>query len=283
METVYIEHFDEVSDLQPEPCVMALGFFDGVHLGHRKVIGQARKISEKNKLKLAVMTFFPHPKEVFSSTHTKMNYLTPMDVKTEIFSELGVDKVYVINFTKTFAALSPEEFIQRFLVELGVVHVVAGYDFTYGYKGLGNMDTIQADGNDSFNVTTISKLEHGGKKISSTLIREMLANGEVHKITACLGSFYETRGKILSYLRRGKSGNLRLEIIKDPYFTLPKSGFYEIEVQIGEHTYHGTAHICTPKTCTLEIDKLYQINSTQELEIKIKWLDQLIVTNLLAN
>lgn len=275
METIYIEHVDDVSSLQPEPCVLALGFFDGVHLGHRKVIASAKKISEKKNLKLAVMTFFPHPKEIFSRDHTKINYLTPMDVKTEIFSNLGVDKVYVIHFTKSFAALSPKEFIKKYLVDLKVAHVVAGFDFTYGFKGLGNMGTIQADGNNTFQVTTVTKMESGGRKISSTLIRELLTKGEVHKISDCLGEFYETRGNIIPFSKAAKSGTVRVEMITAPFFSLPKTGLYEVNVQIGDRIYHGTANVISSTILTLEISGYLLMKQNQEHKIKVKWLDQL--------
>lgn len=274
METVYIRHLKDVHSLKAEPCVMALGFFDGVHLGHRKVIASAKKISEKKKLKLAVMTFFPHPKEVFSDS-TKMNYLTPMDVKTEILSELGVDKVYVINFTKNFASLSPKEFVFKYLVNLGVVHAVAGFDFTYGSKGLGTMETILADGDGSFLVTTVPKMEQAGRKISSTLIRELLEKGEVQRVSEYLGNYYETRGKILPFSRALKPGTITVEMITAPYFTLPKVGSYEVEAQIAGRTYQGSAKVGPSNTLMLSLRVFSTIKHSTELSIKLKWIDQI--------
>jgi riboflavin kinase/FMN adenylyltransferase len=255
---------------------MVLGFFDGVHLGHRKVISAARKIAEKKKLKLAVMTFFPHPKEVSGNGNTKMNYLTPVNVKLEIFSELGVEKVYVIHFTKSFAALTPREFIQKYLITLGAEHVVAGFDFTYGYKGKGNMETVHADGDGSFLVTSIPKIEQNGRKISSTLIRELLKKGEVQKVAECLGNYYETRGRILPFSRVIVAGVFKAEVIPAPYFTLPKEGTYEVEAQIAQRIFQGTAYVRTSKSLTLEINQFHQLMQVEDLKITIKWMEQSI-------
>ncbi|WP_338451140.1 adenylyltransferase/cytidyltransferase family protein [Niallia oryzisoli] len=276
MEIEYVGHSDDVSFLHPEPCVMALGFFDGVHLGHRKVIAEAREIAREKNLKLAVMTFFPHPKEVFSCENTKVNYLMPIDVKAETFSDLGVDKLYVIDFTKSFAALSPKDFVHKYLVELGALHVVAGFDFTYGHKGMGNMQTLHSDSNYSLQVTTVSKLEEDGRKVSSTLIRELLAAGQVLKVADYLGDFYETRGELLPLSIVIKQGSFHAEVITAPYFTLPKTGLYEMEAQMGERIYHGTAYVRpnSAETSIFDIRLVWPLKKSKDLMIKLKWLNR---------
>ena len=121
-----------------ERAVMALGFFDGVHKGHQQVILTAKKIAQNKGLKLAVMSFFPHPKTVFSNE--EMDYLMPMEKKAESFRSLGVDLFYIVDFTKSFAALQPKQFIKEYLVGLQVQHAVAGFDYTYGAKGAGTIE-----------------------------------------------------------------------------------------------------------------------------------------------
>jgi riboflavin kinase / FMN adenylyltransferase len=277
LETVYLTHCPDFSLPQPEPCVIAMGFFDGVHIGHQQVIATAKKIAEKRKVKLAVMTFFPHPKEVLSHGKARMAYLTPMETKGENFARLGVDKLYVIKFDVNFAELSPKEFINKYVVGLGAVHVVAGFDFTYGYRGQGNMETISADANGCFQVTTVSKLEHGGRKISSTLIRELLSKGDVGDIASYLGDFYETRGEVLLYSRSQKRGSLKAEISTYPYYTLPADGFYEIEARVENHVYHGVSHVRSKRegSITMEIELFYLRKNIRDWTIKIKWLNRL--------
>jgi len=276
LEIEYVGHSEDVSFLNPEPCIMALGFFDGVHLGHRKVIAEAKEIAKKKNLKLAVMTFFPHPREVFSCENTKVNYLMPIDVKVETFGDLGVDKVYVIEFTKGFAALSPKAFVRNYLIELGALHVVAGFDFTYGYKGLGNMQTLHRDSDYSLQVTTVAKLEEDGRKVSSTVIREMIAAGEVLKVSSYLGDIYETRGEILPFSFVMKQGALHAEVKNTPYYTLPKTGLYEIAAQMGERTYYGTAYVrlTSAETSIFEIQLELPLKKWKDLMIKLKWLNR---------
>ena len=110
-----------------------------------------------------------------------MNYLTPLEVKIDKFAGLGVDKVFIINFDQGFAKVPPKEYIKKY-VPVGAQHVVAGFDFTYGYKGEGTMQTMAMDGNGKFLVTVISKLDYRGKKMGSTFIRNLLADGEVMKL-----------------------------------------------------------------------------------------------------
>jgi len=278
LETFHLTHCQESISLKAEACVMAMGFFDGVHLGHRRVIARAKQIAMANHLQLAVMTFFPHPKEVLSRGEIKMDYLTPIGVKEEIFAELGVDKLYIVKFDEIFALVSPKEFIHKYVVGLNVVHVVAGFDFTYGCKGLGDMNTIEAHGGYTFRVTTVPKMELSGSKISSTLIRELLASGNVREIASYLGNDYETRGKFLLYTRSLTPGYLKAEIASLPNYTLPKAGFYEIEVYIDHRHYQGIACVRSKlNTIMVEIE-LFHCHRIQNCTIKIKWLNRLTET-----
>jgi riboflavin kinase / FMN adenylyltransferase len=277
LETVHLTHCSDCSLPKPEPCVMAMGFFDGVHIGHQKVIATAKQIAEKRKIKLAVMTFFPHPKEILSHGEVKMDYLTPMEIKEEKFSKLGVDKLYVIKFDANFAKLAPKEFIKKYVAGLGALHVVAGFDFTYGFKGQGNMETISTDGDGCFLVTAVPKLEHDGRKISSTLIRELLSKGDVGELPSYLGDFYETRGEVLLYARNRKRGSLKAEISTYPYYTLPAVGLYEIEAQVDNHVYQGISRIRSKSDgfVTLGIELFDFHKNLRNRTVTIKWLNRL--------
>ncbi|MDM5196754.1 cytidyltransferase [Fictibacillus enclensis] len=275
MKTVDLTHCPTLPTRDEEPCVMALGFFDGVHIGHQQVIAAAKQIADRRNLKLAVMTFYPHPKEVLSHGKIKMAYLTPMGEKKKIFAKLGVDKLYVIHFDLNFAKLSPEEFIGQYVIGLNAKHIIAGFDFTYGYKGQGNMETIEDDGKGYFQVTKIPKIDLEGQKISSTFIRELLSHGDVRGIASCLGDFYETKGDIFKYTK--DSRGIRAEISTHPFYTLPTVGVYEIEVHIGKYIYHGISHIRakTEDTIVNEITLSYLRKNIRHQTVKIKWLDRL--------
>ncbi|WP_191090752.1 cytidyltransferase [Niallia endozanthoxylica] len=272
MKTVYLTHGPEFSLPKPEPCVMAMGFFDGVHVAHQQVILEAKNIARKRKIKLAVMTFFPHPREVLNLGKEKMNYLTPLEVKLDRFSKLGVDIVYVIKFDLVFAELSPKEFIDTYVTGLGVKHAVAGFDFTYGQKGKGTMKTMSTDGEGKFLVTVISKLDYKGQKISSTFIRNLLSHGEVNEIASYLGDYYETRGKVVSHYHSRIGKRFYIDVAVHPYYTLPANGIYEVEMHSEGHVYHGSALVYSNKI-KLSFDGTIK-NQTYET-VKLKWIRSL--------
>ena len=199
-----------------EPTVMALGFFDGVHKGHQKVIFEAKEKAKRSGLQLAVMSFFPHPKTVFSNE--EMDYLMPMEQKAERLKMLGVDVFYIIDFTKVFASLSPVTFVQEYLVKLQVKHVVAGYDYTYGHKGAGTIDTIRPHSDGQIQVDKVEKYALYGEKVSSTAIRSLLKEGKVEAITLLIGKPYDVKYSVRDALL--------------PYYTLPKAGTYYTTVLV---------------------------------------------------
>ncbi|MFC3884003.1 riboflavin kinase [Bacillus songklensis] len=276
METVLIAHDKRNNCDQQEPCVAALGFFDGVHIGHQTVIEKAKTIAERKKVKLAVMTFFPHPKEVLSGGKNPVQYLTPLSLKKEKFEQLGVDILYVVRFDLMFAALSPQQFVNDYLLALNVKHVVAGFDFTYGCRGEGNMKTIKDHGIGQFGVTTVSKVNEANEKISSTLIREMLGAGDVDNIPNYLGTFYETRGKIRSIHSKGRTEDQSKAIVKiDPHFTLPKPGVYETEAIVNDQRYKSVSYIRANHKYTGEIEVEILKTLKQHKEIQLKWIRRL--------
>jgi len=277
LQTVYLTYGPESSLPKPEPCVMAMGFFDGVHVAHQQVILEAKNIARKRKVKLAVMTFFPHPKEVLSCGKEKMNYLTPIEVKLNRFSKLGVDIVYVIKFDQFFAELSPKKFIETYVIGLDVKHVVAGFDFTYGQKGKGTMKTMSTDGEGKFLVTVISKLDYRGQKISSTSIRNLLSDGKVSEIASYLGDYYETRGEVVSYYRSKTGNRFYLDISTHLYYTLPSNGIYEVEMKMEDKIYQGSALVYSNKI-KLSFDGSFK--SQKDHVITLKWLRSFEIENV---
>jgi riboflavin kinase / FMN adenylyltransferase len=223
--------------LRTKPCVMALGFFDGVHLGHQQVIKEAKRAAEEQELPLVIMSFFPHPKEVLSNGQKIIPYLMPMTEKRRIFEELGADYFYMIEFTKEFAALSPRKFVQTYLLDFGAKQVVAGFDFTYGHRGDGNMDTLKRDSDGKIEVIKVDKIEWEGKKICSTLIRHLVLSGEMERIHSYLGNDYQIEGRINIH----KS---HVEVVPYPYYLLPASGLYEVTVNLHQEQTTQIACVC---------------------------------------
>jgi riboflavin kinase/FMN adenylyltransferase len=196
--------------------VMALGCFDGLHRGHVKVIQSAFQEAKERNAPLSVMSFFPHPKTVIGGKAC-FHYLMPQSEKEKRLCELGVDTFYLVEFDKDFAGLSPGAFVQEYLIKLGVIHAVAGFDFSYGSLGAGNMKSLKQDSGDMIDVTTVDKVEYKGKKISSTRIRQQLLDGNVEELPNLIGHHYEIKcvctGSVLT-----------------PYsnYTLPAPGRYDV-------------------------------------------------------
>lgn len=166
--------------------VMALGCFDGLHRGHVKVIQTALQEAKERNVPLSVMSFYPHPKTVIEGKAC-FHYLMPQSEKEKRLSELGVDTFYIVEFDKDFAGLSPQSFVKDYLIDLGVIHAVAGYDFSYGSRGAGNMKTLKQDSGEMIEVTTVDKVEYKGEKISSTRIRRLLLEGNVEELPNLIG------------------------------------------------------------------------------------------------
>lgn len=243
-----------------EPHVMALGFFDGVHLGHQSLLKQAKSIAKKLGLKFTVMTFDPHPDEIIKH-ETDRRYITPLDSKLERISAFGADKIFVMNFNHPFASLPADDFIKKYIVELNAKHVVVGFDFSFGYKARGDVDYLRHFRKD-FEVTVISKKTRNDQKISSTLIRKLISDGDVHLIPPYLGNHYEIRGHL--------TGVHMKALHPDSKYIMPKPGLYQVEILSEKKTTKGLLS-CSAETCQLSSSTWVPLNSG---EITVKFLRQ---------
>lgn len=226
-------------DQANQACVVVLGFFDGVHLAHQFLINHARNIAREENIQLAVMTFFPHPKEVIDPQQSQRSYLTPMAAKIKIFEQMNVDALYVIRFDKEFASLAPEQFVNEFILPLNPKYIVAGFDFTYGKYGQGNMDSLRMQTLGKVKVVTIDKLEHNGQKISSTLIRQLIQSGTVDRIPQYLGDYYTIYGSVSP----SRSTNYRLELKVSYPYMIPLSGFYDVTLHHDKQKIHAACFV----------------------------------------
>jgi riboflavin kinase / FMN adenylyltransferase len=224
---------------------MALGYFDGVHLGHQQVIKEAKKEAEAKGLKSAVMTFDPHPSVVLGKSVQHMEYITPLDDKARIIESLGVDYLFVVNFSIEFSSLLPQEFVDQYIIGLNVHHVVAGFDYSYGKMGKGNMETIQFHSRGKFDFTVVSKLStQEEEKVSSTLIRTYLRDGKVEEMPALLGRFYTTKGTVINGERRGRTiGFPTANVQMEDQYILPPTGVYAVKIKVEGAWHEGVCNV----------------------------------------
>ncbi|WP_175989058.1 bifunctional riboflavin kinase/FAD synthetase [Bacillus sp. Marseille-Q1617] len=244
MKLITVHHPHSFSKEEFPPMVLALGYFDGVHKGHQRVIRTAVETAKEQNVHSAVMTFDPHPSVVLGHKHKHIRFITPLEDKKEIISGLGVDYLFVVRFTSEFASLLPQEFVDQYIIDFNVVHVVAGFDYSYGRMGKGTMETLPFHSRERFTSTTVPKLTEEEDKISSSLIRESLKEGNVTKAAKLLGRPYGMKGTVIHGDKRGrKIGFPTANIEMAHTYLIPKNGVYAVRMRIHEQWYEGVCNV----------------------------------------
>jgi riboflavin kinase/FMN adenylyltransferase len=202
-------------DAEPRPRHVAVGEFDGVHLGHREVMRGAE----------TVLTFEPHPRAVVAPEQAP-KLITPLDTKIDLIAGLGVRELVVIPFDGAFASQSPQGFIDDVLVrELGATRVSVGENFRFGHRARGDVALLRAQ--DAFETRVVELVQGDGGVISSSHIRELIAAGEVERAAACLGSPFQLRGTVAHGDKRGRTlGFPTANLVPDPALIYPGHGVY---------------------------------------------------------
>jgi riboflavin kinase / FMN adenylyltransferase len=244
LEVIKLEFPLNIEKTQIPPLSMALGYFDGVHLGHQKVILEAKKQANQKGLLSAVMTFDPHPSVVLGKNEKHVQYITPLAEKINLIEELGIDYLFIVNFTAEFANLLPQEFIDQYVIDLNVKHVVAGFDFSYGRMGKGSMEILPFHSRDKFTFTIVDKFTSGDEKVSSTRIRQYIKNGRTTELPELLGRFYTTAGIVVHGDKRGRTiGFPTANVDTMDEFILPPLGVYAVKIKIGQDWYEGVCNV----------------------------------------
>ncbi|MFQ6404364.1 bifunctional riboflavin kinase/FAD synthetase [Methylophilus sp. 'Pure River'] len=182
------------------PQAIAIGNFDGMHLGHQALLRQLVAYAQTYKITPAVMTFEPHPREFFMPQNAPAR-LASMREKLEYFAECGVQHVYVQRFNRAFAAQSPATFMQVLRQQLNANVVMVGEDFCFGAKRAGAVQTLIEHG---FNVIPLPEVQLHGERVSSTLVRNALAAGELVKAHTLLDRPYSISGKVVHGAKLGR-------------------------------------------------------------------------------
>ncbi|KML43717.1 bifunctional riboflavin kinase/FAD synthetase [Cytobacillus firmus] len=244
MEVIHIHHPHRMDRNEMPELAIALGYFDGVHLGHQKVIREAKSIAEQKGLKSAVMTFDPHPSVVLGKSVQHVEYITPLEDKIGIISDLGIDYLFVINFTREFANLLPQEFVDQYLIGLNAKHVVAGFDYSYGRMGRGTMETLLFHSRDQFDYSVVAKLAKEDEKISSTLIRKYIREGKTAELPGLLGRYYKTSGIVIHGDKRGRTiGFPTANVDVSADCIIPPPGVYAVRFSVDGSWYEGVCNV----------------------------------------
>jgi riboflavin kinase / FMN adenylyltransferase len=208
-------------DARPRPRRLAVGEFDGVHIGHREVIRGAD----------SVLTFEPHPRTVVAP-ESAPKLLTTLEQKADLIAALGVEELVVIPFDGSFAAQSPDEFVEHVLVErLDARHVSVGENFRFGHRAQGDAALLQ--GQSAFETRVVELVEVEGEVVSSTHIRGLVATGAVSAAGRFLGAPFGMRGTVAHGDKRGRTlGFPTANLVPDPRLAVPDHGIYACRASV---------------------------------------------------
>ena len=229
-------------------CAVTIGTFDGLHLGHQKIIENVIKTAGERNLCSTLITFDPHPKIVLKQTdYFNIAILTTLDEKIKLLTETGLDRVVIIKFDKKFATQTYEQFVKNILIDqISAEAIIVGHDHAFGKNREGNFSNLKRLSEQyKFSLQKVDPVEIDKDTISSTLIRKVIAEGDVESAEKYLGRTYAFSGKVIPGDSRGKQLNFPTANIFNNNFNkhIPGSGVYAVDVFYDESIYKGMLNI----------------------------------------
>lgn len=277
MKTIRIKNEQDIQQI--EHTVLVLGYFDGLHKGHQALFAEARKIASDKNLKIAVLTFPESPKLTFVRYQPSlMFHLTSLEDRLQQLENLGVDYLYLIDFTSQFARNTAKQFVEKYISRLKAKAVVAGFDYHFGSDRYSAEDLEKLfDGQ----VIVVPSVNLNGSKISSTRIRETILAGNVAESNQLLGYSLSTCGIVVHGNARGRTiGYPTANLAPLDRVILPADGVYVVDVEHDGQIYRGMASV--GKNVTFEGDELrFEVNFldfSQDIygdTIRIFWLEKI--------
>ena len=277
--------FDNLKSYSSEKeSILTIGTFDGVHIGHNKILKRLIQDSKKNNLSSLVMTFFPHPRMILNKSH-EIKMIDTIDEKINLLEKTGLDNLIIHPFDNNFSKIRAKEFVEEILVKkLKIKEIIIGYDHKFGKDREASVEDLKKFGKDyMFTVKEIPAQEIDSIAISSTKIRNAILNGEIEKCNKFLDRNFILTGKVVYGDGLGKkidfpTANIE---IKETYKIIPKNGVYLVKTKINSNTYFGMMNIGIRPTVggtnkSLEIhffnfkDNIYGKNVSIEIIKKIR-------------
>jgi len=227
-------HIDEFKQIHN--AVVTIGTFDGVHIGHQKIISRLLEVAKKNGGETVILTFFPHPRMILHPDDMNIKLISSMDEKAEKLAALGIDHLIITPFTRDFSNLSPQEYIKEVLIEkIGTRHIIIGYDHRFGKDRKGGMKELQSFASDfGFDVEEIPEQDINDVAVSSTKIRNAILSGDAKTASEFLGYTFQLYGKVIKGDQLGRvlgfpTANL---FIEENYKLIPSDGIYVVSIDI---------------------------------------------------
>lgn len=237
-----IENYDH----KDQASVLTIGTFDGVHIGHQKIIERLNQIKKSKTERSMILTFYPHPRRVLDHSND-IKMLTTMDEKIQLLEKFGLDDLIIEPFTKEFSRLSALDFVRNILVnQLHLKQLVIGYDHQFGKNREGNFEQLTEYGElYDFGLEKISAQEIENVSVSSTKVRKAIENGDMATANKYLGYHYLLTGKIVKGQGVGRKINyptVNLDIEED-YKLIPKKGVYIVRTLLNKEIVNGIMNI----------------------------------------
>ena len=226
-----------------EGVAATIGQFDGLHIGHLKLFNETLSLSKIENVKSAVITFDPHPDFILCKDKN-LSYITPFEKKVELISNLGFDYLFVIEFNKDIANISPLDFVTNYLVKLNVRFSVVGFDFNFGYKGQGKAKDIEKLSGSLIKNKIIEEVKIDNNKISSIDVKKSLVKGDVKNANFLLGRYYEISGIVVYGNQVGSKINVpTANILYDDSYVKLSPGAYVTLFEYNDNTYPSITNI----------------------------------------
>jgi riboflavin kinase/FMN adenylyltransferase len=289
----------ELAEIQRDKkSIITLGTFDGLHLGHQQIVDSVIQKSRQSGGRSFLITFDPHPRKVIHGRND-VKILSTLEEKEVILEQLGLENLFVINFTTEFSKQSPEDFVKKYLVDgIGLKEIVIGHDHHFGKERDGNFELLQNLGSKfDFAVTLIPEFSVKGETVSSTKIRQALLSGDVLKAGKMLGRNYSFKGKIVRGDGRGRKLGFPTANLStgNADKLIPAKGIYAAECIVENQKHFGLLSLGSRPTFHIDgdvipefyifdfdrdiYDKIMQVNMVEKIrdEEKFNSVDELII------
>lgn len=243
MEKMEIQRIKDYKDItNAKDSVLVLGYFDGLHRGHKALFDKAKEIAKRDNLALTVLTFNESPHLALSRfTSDLLLSLTSPEKRYEKFAEYGVDYLYLIDFTSTFSKLSAKNFLENYIKQLRAKTIVVGFDYKFGHDRKDAIDLAQQFNGD---VVVVPEVQDNGEKISSTRIRQLIFEGNIKEVNRLLGYNFSTRGIVVHGDARGRTiGFPTANLAPIDNVFLPGDGVYVSDVIVNGKSYRAMTSV----------------------------------------
>ncbi|MFD0751473.1 bifunctional riboflavin kinase/FAD synthetase [Mucilaginibacter calamicampi] len=262
--------YHNIDEFKPvNNAVVTIGTFDGVHVGHRKIIAQIKELAQASGGETVILTFFPHPRMILHPEDESIKLISTINEKAELLEQLGVDHLIITPFSRDFSNQTPEDYIRDVLVnKIGTRKIVIGYDHHFGKDRKGGLaDLLKLSPVFGYEVIEIPEQDIDDVAVSSTRIREALKEGNFELANACLGYPFFLTGKVMRGDRIGTqigfpTANIAIE---EKYKLIPGDGIFAVKVLVKDQTHTGMAYIGTRPTVN---------GSTRNIEVNLFDFDE---------